>query len=289
MVERFNFAKGNRARTIFIIFNILFFILVVFIILFPVIKVVTDSLDKNASLTIFRVLPSAFSIEAYVEILTRNFLYMPFLVSLFTTAVGTSISLILTMLFAYALCQKELPGRKLILNIVLITMVFKAGLIPVFLVVKSLHLTNSLWSVLLVHSIDAFYLFLMINFFSTIPVSILDAAKIDGCSPLVLFYRIILPLSKAGLAAIGLFYLVAYWNQFFDYIIYINNSKLYNFQVIIRQMVIESETQGFERAATSVQSLKNAAIVVSIIPVAIIYPILQKYFVQGVNLGAIKE
>jgi putative aldouronate transport system permease protein len=289
MVERLNFSKDNWPRTLFVLGNVLFFIVVLIIIFFPMAKVITDSLDQKASMTTFRLFPDTLSLESYVEIVTRNFLYKPFLISIYTTIVGTTISLIFTTLFAYALCQKGLPGRKLIINLVLVTMVFKAGIIPLFLVVKSLHLTDSLWSVLLVHSIDAFYLILMINFFSTIPKDVIDAAKIDGCSSFTMFYRIILPLSKAGLAAIGLFYLVFYWNQFFDYVLYINDSKLYNFQVIIRQMVIEAETQTFERAAMSIQSLKNAAIVVSIIPVAIIYPVLQKYFVKGVNLGAVKE
>jgi putative aldouronate transport system permease protein len=289
MVERLNFSKGNRLRTLFVLGNILFFLLILIIILYPMAKVVTDSLDKNASLTTFRLFPDTLSIDSYIEIVTRNFLYRPFFISIYTTIIGTTLSLAITTLFAYALCQKGMPGRILIINLVLITMVFKAGIIPLFLVVKGLHLTDSLWSVILVHSVDAFYLILMINFFSTIPKDVIDAAKIDGCSNFSMFYRIILPLSKAGLAAIGLFYLVFYWNQFFDYILYINDSKLHNFQVIIRQMVIEAETQTFERAAMSIQSLKNAAIVVSIIPVAIIYPVLQKYFVKGVNLGAVKE
>lgn len=288
MIDKFNFTKENLPRSIFIILNTLFLIFVVLIILFPILKVVADSFDQKASLTEFRILPSLFSLESYVVILTRDFLYKPFLISLYTTSIGTMLSLLITTLFAYALCQKEMPGRNIIIGMVMLTMVFRAGIIPLYFVVRALKLTNSLWSVLLVTCVDAFFLILLVNFFSTIPTEITDAAEIDGCSSMTLFLRIIIPLSKAGIAAIGLFYLVHYWNQFFEYIMFITKTQLYNFQVILRQMVIESETQTFERSVTAVQSLKNAAIIVSIIPVAIIYPFLQKYFVQGVNLGAIK-
>jgi putative aldouronate transport system permease protein len=288
MIEKFSFQKGHRSRTIFRICNIIFLTFIVFIIMIPIIKVVSDSLDARASLTTFRLVPSQFTFESYITIASRDFLYRPFLISLFTTAVGTVLSLSVTTLMAYALCQKGIPGGKLIMTLVLITMVFKAGIIPVFLVVKTLHLTNTLWSVLLIHLVDAFYLILMKNFFSTIPKDVMDAAEIDGCSPMVLFVKIILPLSKAGLAAVGLFCMVTYWNDFFNYIMFITNTKLYNFQVILRQMVIESETQTFERGVTAVQSLKNAAVIITIIPVGIVYPFLQKHFVQGVNLGAVK-
>lgn len=187
MIDKFNFTKENLPRSIFIILNTLFLIFVVLIILFPILKVVADSFDQKASLTEFRILPSLFSLESYVVILTRDFLYKPFFISLYTTSIGTMLSLLITTLFAYALCQKEMPGRNIIIGMVMLTMVFRAGIIPLYFVVRALKLTNSLWSVLLVTCVDAFFLILLVNFFSTIPTEITDAAEIDGCSSMTLF------------------------------------------------------------------------------------------------------
>ncbi|RPJ06430.1 MAG: carbohydrate ABC transporter permease, partial [Spirochaetaceae bacterium] len=147
----------------------------------------------------------------------------------------------------------------------------------------------TLISVVVIILVDAYYLILLKNFFSTIPKDILDAANIDGCSALRIFVQIILPLSKAGLAAIGLFITVNYWNMFFEYIMFITDPAMHNFQVRVREIVIESETQGMERMTFATATLKNAVVVLTIVPVLILYPIVQKYFVTGVNLGAVKE
>ena len=289
MVDKLSFAPGCRSRTLFVIFNSIFFILVCLIILVPIAKVLADSFDEKAALTVFRMFPARPTVDAYKMILTRKFLYRPFLISLLTTVSGTLLSMVLTTLFAYALSQKELPGRRIFMFMAMITMVFRAGLIPVFLVVRSLGLMNSLLAVILVHAMDAYYVILLKNFFSSIPKSLVEAAEMDGCKPFNVFIKIILPLSKAGLSAVGLFYIVQYWNQFFDYIIYINDNKWHNFQVVLRSMVIESDTSGYEGFSFATESLKNAVVVISIIPVIILYPFIQKYFVKGIRLGAIKE
>ena len=205
------------------------------------------------------------------------------------TAAGTFLSMLITALFAYALAQPRLPGKSIFLGMALFTMVFRAGMVPLFLVVRRLGLMNSQLAVLLVACVDAYYLLLLISFFKTIPSSVLDAAKIDGCSSGRIFWQIVLPLSKPGLAAIGLFYMVYYWNQWFEYILYIQRfPKLHNFQVFLRSLVIESEGQGFDGFTIATQTLKNAAVIVSIIPVLIMYPLAQRHFVKGINLGAIK-
>lgn len=282
-------SKESVSRKLFVVANSTLMLAVVTVILVPVLKVAIDSFDQRASETVFRVIPREFTLDAYRVIASRAALYRPFLISLFTTVVGTTISMTITSFFAYGLAQRDLPGRTLLLYLALVTMVFRAGMIPLFLVVRKLGLMNTLWAVLLVHSMDAYYLLLLRNFFTTIPRSILDAAEIDGCSPLGTFVRVVLPLSRPGLAAIGLFYVVFYWNQFFDYIIYIQTRpQLHNFQVFLRSLVIETNTQGFEGFAFATQSLKNAAVVASILPVLILYPFVQKYFVKGINLGAIK-
>ena len=233
----------TAGRKLFVVFNTLLMCLIMAVILVPLGKVFIDSVDERASETVFRLLPEIFTLEAYKIILSRPALYRPFLISLFTTTVGTLLSMTITSLYAYGLAQKDLPGRRFLLYMALITMVFRAGMIPLFLVVRNLGLMNKLAAVLLVHAMDAYYLLLLRNFFITIPKSIIDAAEIDGCTPLTTFLRVVLPLSKPGLAAIGLFYVVFYWNQFFDYIIYIQTKpELHNFQVFLRSLVIETDT-----------------------------------------------
>jgi len=281
--------RETPTRIGFVVINTVAMSLLVAIVAIPVLKVVIDSFDERAAETVFRFLPEQFTIEAYRLILSRQALYRPFLISLFTTVTGTAIAMTITSLYGYGLAQRDMPGRRILLVMALITMVFRAGMIPLFLVVRDLGLMNSLAAVLLVHCVDAYYLLLLRNFFLTIPRSIIDAAEIDGCSPFGTFVRVVLPLSKPGIAAIGLFYVVFYWNQFFDYIIYIQTRpELHNFQVFLRSLVIETDTQGFEGYAFATQSLKNAAVVASIVPVMILYPFVQRYFVKGINLGAIK-
>jgi putative aldouronate transport system permease protein len=289
MKEKLSFRDGNLSRTLFVLANSAFLMVLAVLIMFPLFKVLSDSFDSNASLLQFRLFPEKITFEAYTEVLHRDFLYRPFIVSVCVTIVGTLLSLIVTTLFAYSLNQTKLPGRKIIFSLVLFTMVFRAGIIPVFLIVKSLHLSNSLLAIILVHCVDAYYLILLKNFFSSIPKSLMEAAEIDGCGPIRTFVQIILPLSKAGLATISLFYIVYYWNQFFEYIIYINDPKWYNFQVQLRSLVIDSTLPTLGGVTCSVETIKNAIVVISIVPVMLIYPFLQNYFVKGINLGAIKE
>ncbi|MBN1524884.1 MAG: carbohydrate ABC transporter permease [Spirochaetales bacterium] len=289
MVEKLSFSKGQRLRALFIIANIMFFILIGIIVLVPLWKVIADSFDEKASLIQFRMLPADFTLDAYKMILEQDRLYRPFLISVATTVIGTLCSLTVTTLFAYGLSQKELLGKKIFLTYVLVTMVFRAGIIPIYTAVSKLGLVDTLISVVVIILVDAYYLILMKNFFSTIPVDIIDAAEIDGCSPLRVFMQIILPLSKAGLAAIGLFIVVNYWNMFFEYLMFINDTKLYNFQVKVRELVLNADTAGMEQTEFSTQTLRNSVVVLTIVPVLILYPIVQKYFVTGVNLGAVKE
>ncbi|MGL1890868.1 MAG: carbohydrate ABC transporter permease [Spirochaetaceae bacterium] len=289
MAKNKSLHHDSISYNIFKIVNVTIMVLIVITIMIPLLKIVIDSFDSKASETIFRLIPAKFSVDAYKLIISRPAILRPLVISFITTILGTIISMTVTSLYAYGLAQKGLPGRKFLLNIALITMVFRAGMIPLFLVVRNLGLMNSIFSVLLVHAMDAYYLILLKNFFEGIPSSIFDAAEIDGCSPLQTFLRIVLPLSKAGLSAIGLFYVVFFWNQFFDYILYIQTKpEFHNFQVFLRSLVMESDTQGMEGFSFGTQSLKNSAITVSIIPVLILYPFVQKHFVKGVNLGGVK-
>lgn len=273
----------------FTIFNTLLLSGIVLIIAIPILKVITDSFDGMASETVFSLFPRRFSLDGYRHVITRPTITQPFIVSLYMTVAGLLTAMVVTGMYSYALAQPNLPGKKLFLGMAMVTMVFQPGMVPLFVVVRNLGMMNTLLPVILVKSLDAYYMLLLMNFFKSIPSSITDAARIDGCSNFRIFWNIILPLSKPGLAAIGLFYMVLFWNQWFEYILYIQrNTHLHNFQVFMRSVLIESETQGFDGFSVASQTLKNAIVVISIIPVLVVYPFVQKHFVKGINLGAVK-
>jgi len=278
--------KKKKKVKIFPIVNVVVFLIISFCILLPIWKVIVDSFDAMAGYGL-AFWPRRLSIGGYNAIVTNASLYTPFLISCFVTVAGTALGLFLSTLGAYVLIQYEMPGRNLLAYILLFTMIFEGGMIPTFLVMKNLHLLNNLAAVILPLAINVFNLVLMRNFFEGIPQSLLEAAAIDGCSPIAIFYKIVLPLSKAALASIGLMYAVQFWNDYTQFKIYITESKLFNFQVKLRNMVMDSDVPNL--GDIDANTTKNAAVIIAILPFMILYPFCQKYFVQGVNVGAVKE
>ena len=277
-------AKKKKKFKIFPLVNGLIFILISFAIIFPIWKVVVDSLDAKSAYG-FKWIPTEFSLGGYRAIVTRVALYRPFGVSCLVTVVGTFLGLLLVTLGGYVLIQWEMPGRNFFAYMLLFTMIFDGGMIPKYLVMKDLHLLNTLWSVILPLSINVYNLVLMRNFFEGIPESLFEAAKIDGCSPMRIFFRIVLPLSKAALASIGLMFAVQFWNDYTNFKIYINKNALFNFQIKLRNMVMDSDIPNDD--SVDPNTISSAAVIVAVLPFAIIYPFCQKYFVQGVNVGAV--
>ncbi|MCM1252108.1 MAG: carbohydrate ABC transporter permease [Clostridium sp.] len=273
--------------SVFSVVNGLLFIILAIIIIIPLWKILVDSFDLRTAYGM-KLWPEKFGFDGYKLVFSNPTLYRPLLISFFTTIVGTAIALTLSTLGAYVLIQWEMPGRTLFANLLLFTMIFNGGMIPTYLVLRSLHLTNTLWVVILFPALNVYNLVLMRNFFEGIPASLYEAATLDGCTPMQTFIRIVLPMSKPALASIGLMYAVTYWNDYTHYKLYINNSDLYNFQMKLRGMIQGSDLPTAAGNATE-NTIKNAAIIVVIIPFMILYPFLQKYFVKGVNIGAVKE
>lgn len=209
------------------------------------------------------------------------------LISVGTTLAGTFLGLALSTLGAYVLIQWDMPGRTFFANFLLFTMIFNGGMIPTYLVMKNLGLTNNLLGVVLLPAINIYNLVLMRNFFEGIPQSLFEAATLDGCTPMATFIKVVLPLSKAALASIGLMFAVAYWNDYTNYKLYITDSSLYNFQMKLRSIMMGSDLPQANGGATE-NTVKSAAIIIAILPFMILYPFLQKYFVKGVNVGAVK-
>ena len=271
--------KKKRKFKIFPIVNALLFVLISLFILLPMWKVIVDSFDSRASYG-WQWLPKSFTWGGYRAIVTRATLYRPFFVSVFTTIVGTFIGLLLATLGGYVLIQWEMPGRNFFAYMLLFTMIFDG-------VMRDLGLLNTLWAVILPMAMSVYNLVLMRNFFEGIPESLFEAAQIDGCSPMGIFFRIVLPLSKAALASIGLMYAVQFWNDYTNFKIYINKNELFNFQIKLRSMVIDGNIPNDDTVDPN--TIANAAVIVAILPFTVIYPFCQKYFVQGVNVGAVKE
>lgn len=289
MSQKFSFKKGYRGRAIFVIFNTIFFIIVMATMLIPIIKVCVDSLQLKTNYGL-NLLPEDPSLKAYQIIFQQESLYTPFLVSVITTALGTLVGLFVATIGAYVLIQKDMPGVKIISYLLMFTMIFNGGLVPTYLVVRDVGLLNSLWSIIFTLSMNVYNLVLMRNFFEQIPESLFEAADIDGCSPIGIFIKIVLPLSKPALASIGLFFAVAAWSEYFHYVLYITDTSLYNFQVKLRSLVLDDQSMPAAQAAgVSAKTIQNAAIIVAIIPFMFIYPFCQKYFISGVTMGAVKE
>ncbi len=285
--EKVVYKKPKAHIQVFDVVNYIIFILVALIIILPLWKVLVDSFNA-VGVYQFKLWPSQFTLDGYKTILSTSKLYRPFVNSVITTLLGTLLGLMMSTLGGYVLCQEELPGREALVYFLLFTMIFSGGMIPEYLVMKQLHLTNNMWILVVKHGMNVYNLVLMRNFFEGIPASLFEAAKIDGCSPMGIFFKIVLPLSKAALASVGLMFAVTVWNDYSTVQIYISNRDQVNFQYILRVMVMDGDTPT-TAYNVSQNTLYYAAIVMAILPFMILYPFLQKYFVQGVNIGAVKE
>lgn len=285
--RRLSLKKGHRARTVFVIFNVCFLTIIMAGMLLPLIKVFVDSVDPTS--TGIRLWPKKWSFAAYHMILTNASLYRPFLVSVITTLAGTVIGLLLTTLGAYVIIQKNLPGKGMMTKLILFTMLFNGGLIPTYLTVRNLGLMNNLMAVIIPCSLNAYNVILMKSFFATIPQSLLEAAQLDGCSPMGLFTKIVLPLSKPALASIGLFIAVKLWNEYMHFILYMTDPKWKNFQVKVRDLILNDGISGATSTLSMPQEmLKSAVVIVVVFPFLVVYPFVQKYFTKGVTVGAVK-
>jgi len=289
MRERFSFASEHRARTLFILANGLFLALLAFAMVIPIWKVLVDSFNNQTTygITLF---PAKPSVAAYRMIFSQTSLVRPFLVSCYTTLAGTAVGLLLCTTGAFVLKERDLPGRRLLGFFLLFTMIFEGGIVPSFLVMKDLRLLNTYWAIILPLGMSVYNLILMRNFFENIPDSLFESASLDGCTPIGTFIRIVLPLSKAALASIGLFYAVAFWSNYTQFAIYMSDATKHNFQMRLRTLILdENALAAASSLGISSKSVQNAAIIVAILPFVFLYPVLQKYFVTGINMGAVKE
>jgi putative aldouronate transport system permease protein len=285
---------GNR---IFDIINIIILGLFALVTIIPFLYVIAGSFATQKELLEkgFLLFPTEFSLTAYEFIFSTSTLVRSLLVTIFITLVGTLINITLTCLMAYPLARRDMDYRKPIQLMVIFTMLFSGGMIPTFIVVKELHMIDTYWSLLLPGAISAFNLIIIRSFFQQLPEGLEESAKIDGANDVGILFKIVLPLSLPAIATFSLFYAVGHWNTFFSAVLYINDSTKWPIQVLLRQIVILSQggglgdTTAFESDfVPPEQSVKMAVIVVSTLPILLVYPFLQKHFAKGVLLGSVK-
>jgi len=267
-------------------------------ILLPVINVIAVSFTSNKEYLArpMMLFPLEPTLKNYIDLLQDKRILIGYRTTLLLVLIGVPLNLFLTTSFAYGLSRRGYPGRKLIFYVVLITMLFNGGIIPMYLLMMKLGLTNSLGSVVFAYGINTFYMVIMRNFFSSLPVALVESAKIDGAGEWRILFRIILPLSMPIIATITLFYTVDRWNEWYNAMIFIKSPNMQPLQLVLRSILIQSQPesgmiadiQSTAERAKMAELLKYATIIISSLPLLVMYPFFQKYFDAGIMAGSIK-
>jgi putative aldouronate transport system permease protein len=276
-------------------FNYFFITLFAIACLFPFFYVASFSITPYSEYlqNPLKLIPSHVEFGAYKQILQMQLLWSGYRNTILITIIGVALNIFLLLISAYPLSKTDLKGRNVLLVLITFTMFFNGGLIPNFYLIKTLHLYNTLWSMILPGALGAYTLILMKNFVSAIPASLEESAFIDGANEITVLYRIIVPLSKPAIATFVIFHAVTQWNTFFSAIIYTSKRDLWPLMLILRDMVVDDggiakDTMDNSSAGVTVFTIKMAIIIFATLPILLVYPFLQKYFMQGILVGSIK-
>ena len=289
------YTLGDR---IFLTVDFIILVLLLIAIAYPLIYIFFASFNAQVTKMGLSLFPEEWTVQGYKAVFEYKFIWSGYRNTLIYTAVGTVINLFVTICCAYQLSRKDLKGRGIIMVMCMITMYFSGGLIPTYLVVKDLGILNSMWAIVLPGAMSVYNMIVMRTYFDTqIPQELLESAQLDGCGNLNFLKSIVLPLSVPILAVVGLFYAVGHWNSYFNAMIYLTERDRYPLQVILRDILIMNTVDPSESSMdlNLLQSMeerqnvmKYSLIIVSSVPVLILYPFIQKYFVKGIMIGAIK-
>ena len=287
--------KASRGYRAFQVVNAVILIGVVVVTLFPFVNIVARSFSGERYVRSGEVnlLPKGFNLTTYETVMADPMFWTNYRNTVVYTVVATAIAMVLTTCYAYVLSKQHLKGRGLLIGIAVFTMFFNGGLIPNYVLVSGLGLRNTIWAIVLPNAISVFNLLVMKAFFESLPEELEEAAAVDGLNTYGTLARIVLPLSKAVLATMILFYAVTYWNSWFSAFLYMDRSELFPVTVYLRNL-IAGATSGTDQSASSDTSLQVAAnikavtIVLTCLPIMLVYPFIQRYFVRGVMLGAVK-
>lgn len=270
------------------------------LVLFPFVNVVMISFTTEAEYVTSRVLlfPKSPTLDSYRQLLSDGRIFTGYKNTALVLLMALPMSIFATVSFAYGSSRPAYPGRKIIFYFVLLTMLFHGGVIPLYLLMKELGLTNSLWSVALSGTISTFYMIIVRNFFANLPESLIESAKLDGAGEWRILWNIVLPLSAPIMATITLFYTVDRWNEWYNPMIFLQKGSLQTLQLVLRSIVIESRVDSIVVSSGGsilydkqnfTMGLKTAAIIITMLPVMLVFPFLQKHFVKGVLVGAVKS
>ncbi|HEY3869927.1 MAG TPA: carbohydrate ABC transporter permease [Actinocrinis sp.] len=287
--------QDGRGYRVFKVFNVLILLGVVVLTLYPFINLLAQSFSSETAIAAGHVdlIPKGFNITTYKTVMGDPTFWENYRNTVEYTVVATAISMVLTTCYAYVLSKRNLKGRGFLMAVAIFTMFFNGGLIPNYVLVNDLGLRNSLWAIVLPNAISVFNLLVMKTFFENLPSELEEAAAVDGLTTYGILARIVLPLSKAVLATMVLFYAVSFWNSWFSAFLYMDRSDLFPVTVYLRNM-IAGATSGTNEGASGEQALQVAAniqavtIVLTVVPILTVYPFIQRYFVSGVMLGAVK-
>ena len=291
--------KSSKTDRLFDIINNSCLLLAFIVVLYPLLYIIICSFSTSLAIYSGKVWiwPVGFNLVAYREIFEYKPVLTGYVNTFFYTSLGTMINVICTIMAAYPLSRKDLVGRNLIMFIYTFTMVFNAGMIPTYLVIRNLGMLNTRWAMLIPQAVGVYYVIITRTFFQqNIAQDVLDAARIDGSDDIRFLFMIVLPLSGAVIAVITLFYAVFHWNAFFDAFIYLNERRLYPLQIFLREILIMNQIdagmivdpKAMREMEDLRELLKYALIIVSSVPILLLYPFIQKYFIRGVMLGSIK-
>ncbi|MEG0513715.1 MAG: carbohydrate ABC transporter permease [Clostridia bacterium] len=274
-----------------VIYAVMIFVLLICLVPFVYMLALSLSDPKaiiNGKVTFF---PVGWNVDAYKQIFDYPNFFRAYGNTIFYTVAGTAISLVMTCLFAYPLSKTFLRGQRFFMKLVVISMFFTGGLIPNYLLISNLHITGTIWAMLLPFAINQFNLIILVNFFKTLPVEIEEASLIDGLNYFGILLRMVVPLSTAALATVGLYTAVFFWNDWFNGLIYLNTAQ-YPVMLFLRNIVngtaMLGDAAGSADKSTIAISIKSAVIITSTLPIIILYPFLQKYFVKGLTVGSVK-
>ncbi|UKS25093.1 carbohydrate ABC transporter permease [Paenibacillus sp. HWE-109] len=288
--------SAQRANRWFDITNVVLVTCLVLICLAPFIHILAISFSSNEPIMAGKVslYPVDFTLEAYAKVFQNDSMIRSLGFTIVLTLLYTALCMLMTLAAAYPLSKNSLKGGRLFMFFIVVTMFFSGGLIPEYILVKDLHLMNSMWSLILPQLINPFYLIILISFIRSIPEGLEEAAQIDGCSPLQTLFRIILPLSMPIISTISLFYAVNRWNGFTDTLFYITKPGLYPLQLKLYQLIMNNmatdmmQAEGAQMLRMTPESLKAASVMFATLPILLVYPWLQRYFVSGIMVGAVK-
>jgi len=289
----FGMTKGDIA---FEMINAIILAIIAFSTLYPFWYVLVKSIlpFEQAIKTKFYLIPTGFTLESYKFIFSTDRMVRSINISVILTVFGTIYQLFFTALTGYGLSKKNLPGRNFMFSLIIVTMFFGGGLIPTYLLIRGLGLMNTLWELILPGTIGTYNMIIMKTFFQSLPEEIEESARMDGAGYLKIFFRIIIPLSKPVISTIGLFISVGLWNSWYGPLLYLNDKNLWPMALLLREILIKTDVETLASTYVSEDymlsdSIKMATVIVSVTPIVIVYPFLQKYFVKGVMIGAIKS